>query len=523
MKNLTRIPAAVLALALAFSPLFADASAFPVGTTQFSLSGAGITSSASTIQLTSFKLPDQATNIMMSMFGAIGYGALEPGTSAKLEDISFTGITQNSNGTATLTGVSRGLAFNTPYAASTTLRKSHAGGSTFIITDTAAYLGTEFAFVNNPNNFTDYNTFPTPLSSSNPATKGYVDGIVSGGTITSDRLVVAGTAGETEATGTVVYFHKTDARWYKAGTAITEATIDPIIGITQGPGTAGTAVTNGVLMHGLDQTQVGLTVGANYFLSSTAGATSTATSTQGLGKARTATQLYVDTHFYTSQYPSVSANNTFTGTNTFTGSTVLATSTQIGAFNAYSGIGKQLASFTSVGTTSFAVPTSVTKVNVTMCASGAGAGVNAGSGPGGGGGGGGCMNKNIDVTGTTTIQVFVGTGGGTATAGTWSTFGTNGFYASCTSGTPGGAPSAGSGGTCTAGDIIMPGGAGGIGLATNIGGFGGNSMLGFGGAMVSPNNGGNAGTGCGSGGGGSGSSGTASGGAGANGCIYVRW
>lgn len=131
------------------SKIFTTGSAFtPVQGTQFYLSGAGITSTQSTIQLTTFTTPDGRL-MTMSMFGSIGYGVLEPGTS-RLEDVTFTGITQNSNGTATLTGVTRGNDFISPYAASSTLAKSHAGGATFILSNSAGFYGQQFAFTNNP-------------------------------------------------------------------------------------------------------------------------------------------------------------------------------------------------------------------------------------------------------------------------------------------------------------------------------------------------------------------------------------
>lgn len=171
LKNTVLIVAMVLgSLALTY-PVFA--SSLPVGVSQFFLSGAGVTSSATNIQLTSMQTPDGRL-VTMSMFGTIGYGALEPQTTAKIEDISFTGITQNANGTATLTGVSRGLDFVFPYASTGSLQKSHAGGATFIITNTAGFYYNEFTMNNNNNLF----TYPT--ASTSPATKGYVDAITTG-------------------------------------------------------------------------------------------------------------------------------------------------------------------------------------------------------------------------------------------------------------------------------------------------------------------------------------------------------
>lgn len=120
----------------------------PVQASQFTLSGAGITSSATTIQLTSFTLPDPArTLITMSMFGDVGYAVIEPQTS-KIETITFTGVTQNANGTALLTGVTRGIDFVSPYAGSASRALSHAGGSYLILSNPAAFYGQQFVFKN---------------------------------------------------------------------------------------------------------------------------------------------------------------------------------------------------------------------------------------------------------------------------------------------------------------------------------------------------------------------------------------
>jgi len=162
----------------------------PVGTTQFTLAGAGITSSETTIQLTSFLLPDRVTPITMSMIGSIGYGVLEPSSPSKIENITFTGITQNANGTAILTGVSRGISFYSPYAASTTLAKSHGGGQPFIISNSASFYGQQFAMLNNNQTLTGLNTFTDPPIFTNAATStlqgasiAYVNGIAFGSSI----------------------------------------------------------------------------------------------------------------------------------------------------------------------------------------------------------------------------------------------------------------------------------------------------------------------------------------------------
>lgn len=135
----------------------------PVQGQTYTLQGAGVTATQNTIPLASFTTPDGRA-ITMSMFGTIGYGTLEPNTNSKIEDITFSGITQNTNGSATLTGVTRGNDFVTPYAASTTLAKAHAGGSYFILSNTAGFYGQQFLFANNAASSTATITF----SNTNP-------------------------------------------------------------------------------------------------------------------------------------------------------------------------------------------------------------------------------------------------------------------------------------------------------------------------------------------------------------------
>lgn len=94
-----------------------------------------ISSTATTIPLKSFTEPITGADITMSLMNTdICYMTLEPKT-ARSEFISFTGITQNSDGTADLTGVTRGLKRGYDYGASSSYRISHGGGSKAIISD----------------------------------------------------------------------------------------------------------------------------------------------------------------------------------------------------------------------------------------------------------------------------------------------------------------------------------------------------------------------------------------------------
>jgi hypothetical protein len=159
---------------------------------QYKLAGSGISSSATSITLQSFTQPVSGIELVMTDFGDIGYGTLEPGKSKK-EFISFTGISQSGSDTkATLTGVTRGLGFVSPYTASTTLQQSHSGGSKFIISNSPQFHAKQ-AGLTNSESVTGLWTFNTvlPTTSLTPTTttqftpKTYVDNVANQGAATS--------------------------------------------------------------------------------------------------------------------------------------------------------------------------------------------------------------------------------------------------------------------------------------------------------------------------------------------------
>ena len=474
-----------------------------------------IGSSDTTITLSSFKEP--VSNIYYTMTylnSSIEYATIEPQTSTK-EFISFTGITQNSDGTATLTGVTRGLGFSYPYTASTTLQQAHPANAIFILSN-PPQLTNQYANKNNDETISGAWTIGEPTAASGIATKNYVDTHVNGGTVSTDSVKVAGTAGETFATGTPVYLAKSDGLWYKAGTNISGAYDFSLIGIAQGAGSAAASISGGVLISGLDTTQVAMTTGNNIFVSSTPGATTTATTSIALGRARSSTGLYVDTHIGSAY---LHRPNTFTATTTIAATSSLT----IGSFSAYQ-IGKnsQIFGTTTTGTSTFAIPSGITKLFVEVMGAGAGGRGCTGAGSGcrsNGGGGGGYANEVVDVTGTSSVQVFVGTGGASSAAGTWSTFGTNGFFLSA-AGAPSQVPGCASGG-----DINICGFNGGTAITPAT--LAGNAGSAFYGGTREGNEAGTGfdGIGIGAGGSGCGATGsnTCTGGVGANGAVIIRW
>lgn len=94
---------------------------------------ASINQTQNTITLTSFTEPSSGIPYTMSYLNSdIEYATINP-TSLNSEFVSFTGITQNVNGSALLTGVTRGLGRSYPYTASTTLAHSAPGQTQFIL------------------------------------------------------------------------------------------------------------------------------------------------------------------------------------------------------------------------------------------------------------------------------------------------------------------------------------------------------------------------------------------------------
>lgn len=155
------------------------------------LAGGGAVLGATSIIIQDFSQID-GTLLTMTDFGTKGWATLEPGNATQEEQISFTGVTQNANGTATLTGV-KSVGFVSPYTETAGLIKSHAGGTTFIISNTAAFYD-NLSGKNNDETITGIWTFTdpnVPRMDVAPAygvgtelyfaTKGYVDSVAFAG------------------------------------------------------------------------------------------------------------------------------------------------------------------------------------------------------------------------------------------------------------------------------------------------------------------------------------------------------
>ncbi len=270
---------------------------------EFTLAGSGVALGDSSMVLTSFKDID-GTNLAMTSFGTVGFGTIEPGSGTQEEQISFTGITQNGDGTATLTGIKTVL-FLYPYTQTANFAKSHGGGTTFVISNTSGFyneltskdddetVNGLWTFTQLPESTGGNATDPTQLIT-------YAQALaLATGTASINRVVVAGTAGATITIGQTVYFDEATARW-KLTDADTAATVNNVIkGIAQGAGTNGNPITSGVLLFGMDSNQSGLTPGATYYFGNTAGALSATPGTVEVtaGQASSATTIIFYSQF----------------------------------------------------------------------------------------------------------------------------------------------------------------------------------------------------------------------------------
>lgn len=152
MKTFKKIAPSILLIGILFfsNSALVSAAFNPTGGGTYRLqSSIGLTDTS--IRLSSFNEPVSNTPYTMAYLNSnIEFGTIDPQTS-RPEFISFTGITNNTDGSATLTGVSRGLSPSYPFAtaSSTTFAQAHPGQSVFIMSDPPQLFG---KYANKSNN-----------------------------------------------------------------------------------------------------------------------------------------------------------------------------------------------------------------------------------------------------------------------------------------------------------------------------------------------------------------------------------
>lgn len=131
---------------------------------------ASVAPTDTTIRITPYPVDLDGNNLVMTDFGSLGYFTIDPKISGYEEIISFTGITNNGDGTATLTGLTRDLQSKYPYTGTGT-GKSHGSGAIIVFSDNPQIFG-RFAGKDNDETITGnwtFNTAPVALSAT-PAT-----------------------------------------------------------------------------------------------------------------------------------------------------------------------------------------------------------------------------------------------------------------------------------------------------------------------------------------------------------------
>lgn len=254
---------------------------------------------------TSFILSDikgwNGSDLTASDFGTKAYGILRNSAGTLMEIFEFDPSTIADG---SIDFVARGLKFDGTLDTEVAANKlSWVKGDTFVDigTDVPQLLGHMVMIIGSAAIIEQlqYSTELTPTDRKDLVSKGYVDDLVNGGTVSINRVVVAGNAGETVASGDLVYFDDTDNEWKLCDANDSTTLNEVLLGIAQGAGTDGGAISNGILIRGLDETQTGMTVGVKLYASDTAGviAESAGTVERIIGFSKSATQLYFDPYF----------------------------------------------------------------------------------------------------------------------------------------------------------------------------------------------------------------------------------
>lgn len=154
----------------------------------FQLNGAGVSQGDSSMTISNFNQID-GTALTMSDFGTKGYGTCQPGAGVYEEQISWTGVVVNGNGTSTLTGIKTVATVN-PYTETSNFAQGHAGGTAFVISNTAGFYG-DFTNKYNDETVTGAWTIPntSDSGSSQSATADDIANAITGTSGTATNLV----------------------------------------------------------------------------------------------------------------------------------------------------------------------------------------------------------------------------------------------------------------------------------------------------------------------------------------------
>lgn len=232
---------------------------YPAGGTNYSLN-ASIGSTDTSITLVSFTEPVSNTPYTMAYFNSsVMFGTIAPRTTSS-EFISFTGITQNADGTATLTGVTRGLQKAYPYTTSATFKLPHSGQSVFILSD-APQVFDKYASLDNDETFNGLITFIQPPIGINPGGQPNASTVIQG-VVQEATVTQVNNGSPTGSTGAVLFASPADLAASIYGLQLpTSGQKAALVGNNGSPGSSNTIVT-----------QTGLQIGAETYAVTTGAA-----------------------------------------------------------------------------------------------------------------------------------------------------------------------------------------------------------------------------------------------------------
>lgn len=247
---------------------------------------------------------DIQTNAKLTFtdFGTTPSLTIDPKIPLYEEICTFTGITDNGDDTATITGLIRNLIGQSPYTTPGT-GKQH-GSSAVVVFSDNPQMYARLASKDNDNVFTGINEGVAPTTSMGFVTRDYMLALINGGPITINSVIEAGIAGETLVAGNLVYFSEVDNEWLKTDADTLATVFNVKLGIAQGAGVNGGAITGGVLTYGTYTTS-GLTQGDLVYASNTAGgfvSGTSGTTPRVIGIAKDSTTLYFDPNFQNMLY-----------------------------------------------------------------------------------------------------------------------------------------------------------------------------------------------------------------------------
>lgn len=263
----------------------------------------------------SFKLNNikdwNGNNLSSADVGTLHYVVFRDSANTKLEIMEIDGSTIAST---SITITKRGLDFNGSTTADVATKYDWSANDTIVELGSNPPQILEEQFASDEDDETiggdkiatgqwDFTQVPTisggdPVDDNDAARKAYVDAVVAG-TYPANRIVVSGTAGATITAGQLIYLDTSNGRW-KLCDADTAATVENVLlGIAQGSGTNGNAITSGVLIRGYDNHQTGLTANTVYYASNTAGGISSTPGTKEvtIGFSLSTTEIYFSTGF----------------------------------------------------------------------------------------------------------------------------------------------------------------------------------------------------------------------------------